>query len=169
MISRMEGQDFEKAINLLAQTPLFLARVFNQLSPAELTFKDSEDFSVVENICHLRDIEIEGYGERIVRILKEDNPSLPDLDGARLAIERDYINQDSKSALAAFSDARSGNLELLKHLSPEQVDREGTLEGVGVISLEKLVEMMVEHDQGHVAELTTIARRFQRRSETSPV
>ncbi len=128
-----------------------------------------EDFSALENICHLRDIEIEGYGERIVRILEEDNPSLPDLNGARLAIERDYNNQNAKAALAAFNDARSRNLGLLKDLTPEQIARAATLEGVGVINLEKLIDMMVEHDQAHVAELQTISVRSQRRSETSAV
>jgi len=169
MINRMEPQDFERAIKLLGQTPVVLASVFQQLSQADLKLKDSDEFSALENICHLRDLEIEGYGERIVRILEEDNPSLADLDGTRLAIERDYNNQDAKAALAAFSDARSRNLNLLKNLTPEQMAREGVFEGVGVINLEQLVEMMVEHDEGHVAELKTISLRSQRRSGTTAV
>lgn len=169
MINWMIPADFREVIKSLAQTPLVLERLCEELAPAELSFKDTEVFSALENICHLRDLEIEGYGERIVRILNEDNPSLRDFDGARLAIERDYNNQDARAALAAFNEARSRNLEALKNLNPEQVAREGTLEGVGVINLEKLVEMMVEHDQGHLEEMLTISRRSQRRSETSAV
>ncbi len=174
MIACMALHDLERLIKFLGQTPVVLASLFQQLSQADLNLKDSDEFSALENICHLRGIEIEGYGERIVRILEEDSPSLPDLalpdlDGALLAIERDYNNQDAKAALADFIDARSRNLNLLKDLGPNQVAREATLEGVGVITLEKLIELMVEHDQGHVAELQTISRRSQRRSKTSAV
>ena len=45
------------------------------------------------------------------------------------------------------------------------MSREGILEGVGTVTLEKLVQMMCEHDEGHVSELQTIRRRFDR--ETS--
>lgn len=169
MIARMALHDLESLIKFLEQTPVVLASLLQQLLHADLKLKDSDEFSALENICHLRDIEIEGYGERIVRILEEDNPSLPDLDGARLAIEHDYNNQDAKAALADFIDARSRNLNLLKNLGPEQFAHEGTLEGVGEINMEKLVEMMVEHDQGHLAELQTISGTSQRRSEASAV
>lgn len=167
MINRMALQDLEIMIKSLSQTPLVLARVFNQLSPVDLKLKTSDDFSALENICHLRDIEIEAYGERIVRILGEDNPSLADVDGARLAIERNYNEEDGKAALQAFCAARGKNIDLLQNLSPEQLTRAGTLEGVGMINLEKLMDMMVEHDQGHVAELLAISRRVQLRSETA--
>ncbi|HET6671177.1 MAG TPA: DinB family protein [Pyrinomonadaceae bacterium] len=163
----MTAEDFREVIHSLEQTPLALARVFNQLSPADLKLKTSDDFSALENICHLRDIEIEGYSERIVRILGEDNPSLADVDGARLAIERNYNEADGKTALDAFCAARGKNIDLLKNLSPEQLTRAGTLEGVGMINLETLMAMMVEHDQGHVAELLAIRRRVQLRSETA--
>ena len=166
MMNRMTPEDFREVIRSLEETPLAVARVFSPLSQADLKRKNSDDFSVLENICHLRDIEIEGYSERIVRILEEDNPSLADVDGARLAIERNYNDQDGKAALKAFCAARDQNIDLLKDLSPEQLTRAGTLEGVGPISLEKLMHMMVEHDQGHVAELMTISRRTQR-SETT--
>jgi hypothetical protein len=167
MINGMALQDLESMINALSQTPLMLARVFNQLLPADLKLKTSDDFSALENICHLRDIEIEGYSERIVRILGEDNPPLADVDGARLAIERNYNEEDGKAALDAFCSARGKNIDLLKNLSPEQLTRAGTLEGVGMINLEKLMDMMVEHDQGHLEELLAISRRVQLRSETA--
>ena len=169
MINRMTREDFREVVKSLELTPGVLAGVFRQFSQADLKLKDSDEFSALENICHLRDIEIEGYGERIRRILEEENPSLADIDGARLAVERDYNNQDGEVALTAFSDARRQNIDLLKDLSPEMVAREGTLEGVGTINLEQLVEMMLEHDEGHLSEFTTIARRLQGRSESTAI
>ena len=161
MINRMASQDFESVIKSLAQTPAQLARALDQLSPEELTLKRADEFSTVENICHLRDLEIEGYGERIARILQEDEPSLPDFDGARLALERNYNRQDVHAALDAFNQARSANLARARELSPEQLERKATLEGVGEITLLRLFEMMEEHDQGHLDEVTILLRRSQ--------
>jgi hypothetical protein len=162
----MNNEEIDQAIKLLEQTPSRVETAIAQLSSAALKLRNDDEFSALESICHLRDIEIEGYGERIVRILREDNPALADIDGARLANERDYNNQNVAEALAAFREARHRNLEFLKGLTPDQLGREGTLENVGVVSLEQLIEMMKEHDQGHLAELKVVERRSQR-SETA--
>lgn len=166
MINTVNKEELDEAIKLLEQTPSLVTRSIAQLAPSSLTERNDDEFSALENVCHLRDIEIEGYGERIVRILQEDNPALPDIDGARLAIERDYNKQNVEEALAAFREARLRNLELLTGLSADQLDRVGTLENVGVINLKQLIEMMKDHDQGHVTEMAIIQRRNQR-SETA--
>ena len=158
---RMNLEEFVELIKSLAQTPAQLARALDQLSPEELTLKRADEFSTVENICHLRDLEIEGYGERIARMLEEDEPSLPDFDGARVALERNYNRQDVHAALAAFSQARSANLARAGELTPEQLERKAKLEGVGEITLLRLFELMEEHDQGHLDEVTILLQRRQ--------
>jgi hypothetical protein len=159
MMNRMEEEDVARLIKSLAETPSKLAQLLQPLSPQQVRVKESDQFSALENICHLRDIEVEGYGERIKRILEEAEPSLPDIDGARLAIERDYNNDDLDSAFAAFSNARRKNVELVRSLEMDQLARKGNLEGAGLISLRALLEMMEEHDQGHLAELSMVSRR----------
>ena len=153
------GEDFTALVRSLADTPAQLKRLLQSISTEQLRTRDADQFSALENICHLRDIEIEGYGERIKRILDEKEPSLPDLDGAQLAIQRDYNNGDLDSAFAAFSTARQLNLSLVRDLAAEQLARKGNLEGVGSISLRSLLEMMYEHDLGHIDELKLISRR----------
>jgi DinB superfamily len=165
----MSHDELQELINSLEQTPIEVSFLLDQISPQELRIKDADEFSALENLCHLRDIEIEGYTQRIVRILQEDNPSLADIDGGRLALERDYNNQDASKALEAFTTARKRNLEQLRRIIPEQTAREGNLEGVGVVSLAKLLEMMLEHDQGHLTELGLIQRRSQIKREASSI
>ena len=143
----------------LARTPGELASLLEALPSANVTIKLAPDeFSVLENICHLRDIEIEGYTVRIQRILNEDRPFLPDLDGTRLAIERDYNRQSVSEALSLFSQARRHNLTVLSEVSESEFGREGELEGLGQITLHKLLEMMWEHDGGHLDELRRSVR-----------
>lgn len=120
------------------------------------------EFSVVENICHLRDIEVEGYAVRIRKILLEGQPFLMDLDGARMAKERDYNNQELDAALDAFAHAREECISTILGLSSEQLMRTGTLENTGSITLADLLEMMREHDAAHIAELNTLRMTLTR-------
>ena len=169
IINCMTREELDELIESLEQTPVEVALLLDQISPDEQRIKNADEFSALENICHLRDIEVEGYTKRILRILKEEMPSLDDIDGGRLALERDYNNQDTSKVLEAFTTARKRNIEQLRRVIPEQVVREGNLEGVGLISLAKLVEMMLEHDQGHAVELSVIQRRSQIKKEASSI
>lgn len=156
----MPPQELQDLIDALAQTPDIVAGLIKDLSEHDVTIRNSPDeFSVIENVCHLRDIEIEGYAARISRILREDNPLLPDIDGGRLAVERDYQRQDLAEALQRFADARKENTQTLTGLVNEQFDRKGTLEGVGSVSIRGLVLLMRDHDAGHICELTSIRER----------
>lgn len=158
----MTQSNFEGLSNTLANIPEKISRLTNGLSDNEAHWKPSlSEFSVVENVCHLRDIEIEGYSVRIKRILLEDEPFLEDLNGAQLAEERVYNDQDLKSALDAFAQARHANVDTIRKLSSEQARRTGTYEKTGVISLEKVIEMIREHDDAHIVELTNLRARIE--------
>jgi hypothetical protein len=117
---------------------------------------EGDGFSILENICHLRDIEERGYRVRIKKILNEDNPVLPDVDGALLAIEREYQKQNPKDELNEFSKYRAESLSLIKKISLEDLTRTGVMENVGEITLEKLLTIMCEHDQGHLQEISDL-------------
>jgi hypothetical protein len=153
-------QDLKDLLSTLSQTPTAVAQLVNDLPVSSLVFRPSPDeFSVLENVCHLRDIEIEGYSVRIKRIPAEDEPHLADVDGTRLAIERDYNRQDLNEALTSFDSARNQNLTILKTTSEADLDRNGTMEGIGRITLLRLLEMMCEHDESHVEDLQRTIRR----------
>jgi hypothetical protein len=147
-------------LEVLARTPGEVSRIIHAVSPEHWRTRPSpEEFSALENVCHLRDIEVDGYAHRIARILNEATPTLADVDGARLAIERDYNNQELAPALETFRQTRERNVELLRALAESDFDRQALLEGVGEITLRKLVVMMNEHDEGHLEELNRLVTR----------
>ena len=153
----MNAQEFQQLVEFLEGTPERIRQLTGRLSEEELKYKPSADeFSALEQVCHLRDIEEEGYSLRIRKIMNENRPALPDLDGSRLARERDYNNQDFASALQAFGDAREENVRLVRTLTSEQLNRSGMLEGVGEVTIERLLLLMREHDQGHLGELSNL-------------
>jgi hypothetical protein len=156
-------QDLRDLLACLSETPTAVAQLVNDLPVTSLVVRPSPDeFSVLENVCHLRDVEIDGYAVRIRRILAEDEPHLADVDGTRLAIERDYNKQDINEALSSFNSARNKNLTILKKTSETDLSRSGTMEGVGRISLERLLEMMCEHDESHLEDLRISRTRILR-------
>lgn len=113
-------------------------------------------FSLVEQAWHLADLERDGYGRRIRRLLAEADPELPDFDGARVAAERNYRAKALGDGIAAFRAARTGNLALLRSVEAAAWDRPGRQDGVGPITLRDVPRMMREHDESHRAEIAAL-------------
>ena len=113
----------------------------------------SEPFTAIEQICHVRDIEIEGYHARFTRTLHEDQPLLPSIDSEAVARERDYGAADPSRVFAEFRAARADTLALLRGLDERQLDRRAVFEGYGAVSLRALVHYLCSHDQQHLAGL----------------
>jgi acetylornithine deacetylase/succinyl-diaminopimelate desuccinylase-like protein len=113
------------------------------------------EFSIAANICHIRDIEAEGYNVRARRLAEEDDPFMPDVDGAKLAAERNYYAEDWRAALREFAALRADTLSRLGG------NGSGTLEGVGRITPRDLTALMEKHDRGHVREIALLAALAQ--------
>lgn len=164
----MTGQEFQDITRFLEETPEDIRRASAGLADKDLRWKPSGDeFSVVEQVCHLRDIEREGYTARIGKLLTENQPTLADLDGSRLARERDYNSQDFETALGEFARERRSNVRIIRTLTPDQLKLSGELEGVGLITLERLLLLMREHDRAHREELSVLKARLG--ETTSPL
>lgn len=141
----------------LGTMPALLREVAAALSgPALRRRPASGPFAFVEHAWHLADLEREGYGARISRLLVEDAPALPDFDGDRIAREREYLRGDVGLALEVFAQARRHNVERLVGLDDISLARRGTQEGVGEITLGRVPRMMAAHDAGHVEELVAL-------------
>jgi hypothetical protein len=119
----------------------------------------SEPFTPIEQICHVKDIEIDGYHVRFRRTLQENNPLLASVDGETLAKERNYAEADSAQILSAFAQARAETLALLAKLSPRELSRPGEFEG-NAVTVRGLVHNLCSHDQQHLAGLQWLLARI---------
>lgn len=126
---------------------------FQLWTPTSWRTCPSEHFSALEQLCHVRDIEVEGYHVRLVRTLKEDRPFLPGVDGDKLRIERGYAEAFAPDVLKAIRVAREETLELLATVSQSQWDRVADFEDYGLVTLRGLVHYLCSHDQQHLAGL----------------
>lgn len=122
-------------------------------SPASWDGVPSEPFTAIGQLCHVRDIEIDGYHVRFERALSENHPLLPSLDGEALAVRRDYANADARSVLADFRAARQRTVALIAALDERQLARTAEFEGYGTLTVRSLVHYLCSHDQQHLAGL----------------
>jgi hypothetical protein len=113
----------------------------------------SEPFTALEQICHVRDIEIEGYQERFRRTLSENEPFLPSIDSEAVARQCDYGAAHAADVLAQFRVARAATMQLLRGVDPMQLERRAIFEGYGAVSLRGLIHYLCSHDQQHLAGL----------------
>jgi hypothetical protein len=148
-------------LDALGQFPDILQRVVNA-TPRDLWQRRGSDggFALVENAHHLADLEEEGFGARIDRILEENEPFLPDFAGDEIAKERRYLELDIEPALERFRAAREANRLRLLTVQPEQWSRCGTQEHVGTITLTSLPHAMLSHDRTHARQIADLLREL---------
>jgi hypothetical protein len=113
----------------------------------------SEAFTAIEQVCHVRDIEIDGYQQRFRRTLGEATPLLASIDSEALAKQRDYAHADVHRMFAEFHAARAQTLALLRGLDQAQWQRPAEFEGYGRVTLRGLAHYLCSHDQQHLSGL----------------
>lgn len=155
----------------LDQMPVQLERLVRSVPEEHLRWQPEtsggapgETFSALGHVCHLRDIEADGYHVRVRRMLEEERPSLVSIDGYELARERRYDEASLEAALAAFRAARGRTLDQLRALTDADLDRSGEFAEYGTLTLGALLHYLRSHDQQHLAGLHWLLGRIASRS-----
>jgi hypothetical protein len=152
----LPAEQREALMRSLEDMPQYLEHELHSLRP-ELIRQPAPDgtFSPVEQVWHLADLEREGFGSRIDKLLSEREPQLPDFDGAAIAAARRYRSLSLTEGLDAFRAARRRNLAKLRSLAADADAwaRSGQQEGLGKVSLCDLPSFMSQHDAAHRAEI----------------
>ncbi|RPE79741.1 DinB family protein [Vulcaniibacterium tengchongense] len=120
----------------------------------------SEPFTPIEQLCHVRDVEIDGYQRRFRRVLEEERPFLPGISET-LPAERCYAEADAAEVLARFRAARAGTVALLAALDARQLARTAEFEDYGPVTLRALVHYLCSHDQQHLAGLQWLRGKIE--------
>ena len=103
----MKRRKLETLLLTLESTPSLLARAAVPLTREEVRWKPQDGgFSLLENIWHLADLEREAFGVRIRRILSEEEPTLSNFDGERIA--RHAGRPSRRHLMVPLDDSRQG-------------------------------------------------------------
>jgi hypothetical protein len=134
---------------------------YRHWAPASWEGVPSEALTATEQVCHVRDIEIEGYHVRLHRTLTESNPLLASIDTDAFTHDRAYGESDPMAALAAFRIARTHTMSFIEKLTPEQLQREASFEGYGPVTMLALIHYLCSHDQQHLAGLQWLLGKIE--------
>lgn len=126
---------------------------FRHWAPSSWDGVPSEPLTALEQLCHVRDIEIDGYQVRIRRTLAEQSPVLASIDTDALVRERAYARDEPARVLAAFRAARAETMAMISGLTDAQLARTAVFEGYGPLTLRSLIHYLCSHDQQHLAGL----------------
>ena len=145
-----------ETLERLGAMPAFVEAALHEAGEENLALRPSGDtFALVEQACHLRDLEREGYLVRLRRTLGEVAPVLDSFDGQAVAAARDYASQDAHAASQDFAAARRELVAVVGALSPDDLGREATFGGER-ITLAQLLAMIDAHDTEHREEIERI-------------
>lgn len=106
-------------------------------------------WSTLEVVCHLADFEIV-CADRLKRVIAESEPTLfggdPDVFAARLA----YHDRDLEEELQLIELVRRQVARVLRTCRPEDYQRRGIHSEVGPLTLESLLQRVINHIPHHV-------------------
>lgn len=141
-------------IETIAVTPEILTGLLRGVdeTQARTAKGGDENWSVIEVLCHLRDAEEIGLG-RMQAMRDQDHPLAAGWDQNALAVEKKYAEADLAPALAAFTETRAAYVAALKALTPEQWERTGHNNEIGVITIVAQAIHRTYHDAIHCAQI----------------
>lgn len=84
---------------------------FKHWAPPSWEGVPSGPFTAIEQICHIRDVEVDGYHVRFRHMLDEINPTLVSIDSEALAKARSYGTSSAAEAFAVFRKARAETVQ----------------------------------------------------------
>lgn len=137
---------------LLETSAAFPERVGAAARAASETLTPPGEWGPAEIVRHLIAVEAEVFQFRLARLAAEDRPHwswvepglAPGFDGVPLA-----------EVLAAFAATRAATVETIRVLDTAGWARSGTHDTYGVLDVEGLLRIAVDHDAEHLASLTS--------------
>lgn len=144
--------DYRELIDLLARAPQLL-----QAAADEAGAPDGDEWSADQICGHLAASE-RLYLGWLNDLLQRADPLLRAPSADHRAEQQRLQQQPAADSLAAFGDSRGDTISLLMGLSLRDWERTGVLEEQGSeVALADLVENLVDHDAGHLAQLRGLA------------
>ena len=149
-----EAPSFEGLLAILKSTPAALDTLLKQIDETKFSQRPAEDeWSILEIICHLRDVEREINLPRFQQILVEENPFIPGIDSDRWASEREYHKDNLIRSLQIFTETRLRVIDLIKSLSPDSLNNSVNHSIFGPTTILELIRFITQHDQNHLRQI----------------
>jgi hypothetical protein len=141
---------YHELIDALSGTPRRLQAVSSET--AGKAPRSNEDWGVTEIVCHLTDYE-KVYRGRIMTVLTQNSPYLRSVDFEEMARQHDYASRSLEEAVDEFGRERGETISVLLNLALKDWERTGIHDKFGEISIEELIERLVDHDAEYLERI----------------
>lgn len=124
-----------------------------------------KEWSVLEILCHLRDVDRDINLHRIIDLTSKDNPFITGIDSDVWAEKRNYQQQDPEKTLSEYIQARKEFLENLERIDLRDWEKPARHSILGNTNIVELMRITAEHDRLHIRQLFKTMQTIQ---NTSP-
>lgn len=149
--------DFNQPSAIIATmraTPAVLHSLFSSLSREDWIHRPSQgEWSAIEILCHLADMDSEVNLPRLRKVLYHVNPFVAGVDTDAWTEARQYIQRDSAQMLRKFITTRLELITFLEGLSPDEWQRRARHAIFGPTSLHEMANFAASHDRLHVRQI----------------
>ena len=150
----------QRMITALEDAGNYLPTLVKNISDEDARWKPpSQNWSILEIVCHLVDEEKEDFRQRIKLTLEDPSQEWPSINPELWAVDRRYCDRDFEEAVAQFKSERSASVSWLKSLTEPNWFETYDHPHLGKIRAGDLLVSWVAHDQLHVRQIAK--RRFE--------
>jgi hypothetical protein len=146
--------NLKDAVNSYAQATAEFLNVANELTESQLDASHSGGWSARQVIHHVADSEAQSYA-RLRRLIAEPGTQIQGYDEASWGENETLGYKDLPIAhsLDVFKAVRASSLEIIKRLTPAQLDNSGTHSESGEYTIKTWLETYINHPLEHAAQI----------------
>ena len=131
------------------------------MSEATLTYRPAEGEWSIKEVCgHLCD-NAKFLHKRLFVMINLEEPRLPSWDQDEQARLRDAQAVAIDALLAEFATQRGATVEMLADLVHWNWARQGRHAERGRVSIRQLVDIAIEHEEGHLEQMRALKEQAQ--------
>ncbi|MGH7449566.1 MAG: DinB family protein [Longimicrobiales bacterium] len=143
-------------LQALRATAESLRRSIDGMSEEAMSVPEAPDkWSIRHVLRHLADSDLV-WAWRLRMVLAQDRPPLIGYDQDAWAARLRYQDAPAHESLEEFAIVRRGNLRLLEHAAPADLDRVGVHAERGEESLKHMMRLYAGHDLLHLRQIDRI-------------
>lgn len=146
---------FHDNIRRLIEFTPQLTQVVDRLSDTQVRYKPANQWSIVEHIGHLIDID-RLYLQRIELILTQEHQPFALFSIDNVHQQGMYQMRSMTELIAVLTDTHSHIVHTLQDLTIDQTMRIGLDSYFGAITLARLIEILVNHQDEHYHHICAI-------------
>lgn len=146
--------DREGILSVLKSTPAALENFVCYQDPGIWKERPIPDqWSIMEILCHMRDVDADVNLPRFQNLATAVNPFIPGVDSDRWAIERNYNTQDESTVYDTLCKSRAELLAILTGYTSEDWQQTVRHSIFGSTTRLELASFIAMHDRTHIQQL----------------